>query len=125
MAVYVIQAEGTDRYKIGYASCVKRRIGHLKTSCPYPIRTVVVFDDGTMEDERALHGVFKEYRVHGEWFCLSDKTIEWMKQGKLSDYTKIIVAEFLLSKDLSGHLPKSKVDDYRKKMTEVLNGFGR
>ena len=125
MPVYVVHAVGTDRYKIGYSSDVDKRINSLKTGCPYPISVITVFEGGTPEDERAIHGVYRDRRVHGEWFCLSDDTVEWMKAGQLSGYTRIIAAKFLLSKDLSGCMDESKVDAFRLTMREALDGFGQ
>lgn len=36
---------------------------------------------GTMRDEAALHEMFKEKRVRGEWFLLSEDDIETVKEG--------------------------------------------
>jgi len=124
MAVYVALAEGTARYKIGYAENVDNRIRALKTGCPFPIEVVGVFDEGTVDDERSIHGLFKDYRVHGEWFCLPEQIVLWIRQGNLSSYTRLIVAEFLLSKDLSYILPTSKVDEIRGRMKDVISGIG-
>lgn len=124
MAVYVVLAEGTSRYKIGYAENVDNRIKYLKTGCPFPIEVVSVFDEGTAEDERSIHEVFKDYRVHGEWFCLPEQIVTWIRDGNLPKYTKIVAAQFLLSKDLSYILPESKVDEIRSTMKGVINGIG-
>jgi len=67
--VYLVHAEGTDLYKIGKAVDVGKRIADLQTSSPHKLRVLAVVK-GTKE--KSLHARYKQFRQHGEWFCLPD-----------------------------------------------------
>ena len=67
--IYLVKAEGTNRYKIGRSKEPLRRYQTLKRQSPYPLKVMEVFytlDAAT--DEAHLHSVFAEHRIHGEWF---------------------------------------------------------
>lgn len=71
-AVYLLHAEGTDLYKIGKAVDVDKRIANLQTSSPHKL-TLFAVVEGTRE--RDLHARYKQFRRHGEWFCLPDTAV--------------------------------------------------
>ncbi|MCC5636280.1 GIY-YIG nuclease family protein [Nostoc sp. CHAB 5844] len=69
--VYLINAEGTGRYKIGYTNRLfeERLIELNKGQIPYPIvviKTILVEDAHTVE--LGLHHKFTDDRKYGEWF---------------------------------------------------------
>lgn len=67
--VYLIHAEGTNRYKIGRTIDISRRVAELTYQSPYPLEIISYFkSDYPSEDELALHEKFADRRVHGEWF---------------------------------------------------------
>jgi hypothetical protein len=69
--VYLIQAEGTDIYKIGISKDVRYRLKALQTSSPVPLKMVSFqFTDKPFKQEEKLHEHFAGKRIHGEWFRL-------------------------------------------------------
>ena len=76
--IYIIQDEKW-RIKIGFsrsARGAKRRLSAMKTGNPGNLRLKCVFE-GTMAQERALHRLFKKYRIAGEWFFSEDPYDFW------------------------------------------------
>lgn len=67
MPVYFVQAGENGPIKIGYASDVAKRIGHLQTSAPDRLCVLSVMDGGEAE-EKALHAELAAHRRLGEWF---------------------------------------------------------
>lgn len=76
--VYVLWAEGTDRFKIGYtADPIKKRCSAIDYMSPIPLRVVAVAL-GDRTRERALHSALHEFRTHGEWFRLTEDAAWWL-----------------------------------------------
>lgn len=74
--IYLIKAEETNLYKIGYTSgTAKSRIKTLQTGCPYKL-CVVEEVDGSLEKERWLHKTFSKNRKQGEWFEFNEEDLE-------------------------------------------------
>jgi len=71
-AVYLVHAKDTDLYKIGKAVDVGRRVAGLQTSCPYKLLVLAVVEG---IGEKNLHARYKQFRQHGEWFCLPDSAV--------------------------------------------------
>ncbi len=69
--VYFIQA-GDDRgdLKIGYAKDPKSRLRDHQVSCPLELRLLYAFPAGDLHAalEKALHYLFDDHCVRGEWF---------------------------------------------------------
>lgn len=125
MAVYVIHALETTRYKIGRAEDPEKRLKELQTGSPFPLRVINVID--TCWDKRAerdLHNTFGEYRVCGEWFDLPEDAVNYLTNCEYQDISRLYAASFLLRKDLASIMSKSKVDRLRRELTEVLRGAG-
>ncbi len=67
--VYLIHAQGTNRYKIGRSIDPVSRYKTLQTQSPYPLVILDCFPTlDAATDEAYLHETLKEFRVHGEWF---------------------------------------------------------
>lgn len=64
-------------YKIGATDEIEIRLSALQMGNPFLIKLIdcVYVDDG-LQEERALHSLFAEKRIRGEWFCLSPKEVE-------------------------------------------------
>ena len=67
--VYFIAPEGEEApVKIGYTTTtVQSRIGVLQTGHPYKLRPIAEIE-GSYQLESALHKIFAQHRLHGEWF---------------------------------------------------------
>ncbi|UKP00970.1 GIY-YIG nuclease family protein [Nostoc sp. UHCC 0870] len=77
--VYLIHAEGTNRYKIGRSVNPVTRLEQLKAQSPYPLRIIDSFwTPDAINDEKYFHEQYKEYRRFGEWFEFSDSSLpDW------------------------------------------------
>jgi hypothetical protein len=65
--VYVIEAEGLNRIKIGRTRDLAKRLLKMQTDCPVRLKLIAhLEDDGTVE--QLLHRRFAAAHVHGEWF---------------------------------------------------------
>ena len=74
--IYLVKAEGTNLYKIGYtASTAESRIKAMHSGCPHKL-SIVEEVVGSQEKERWLHETFSENRKHGEWFEFDEEIIE-------------------------------------------------
>ena len=81
--VYLVRAEETNLYKIGYTNGkVKDRVKSMQTGCPHKL-SVIIKVHGDIDKERFLHETFSEHRKQGEWFefnenFVAEKVIEKM-----------------------------------------------
>jgi hypothetical protein len=73
--VYIIQAIGTARVKLGYSIEPEKRLRELQTGSPYELALLSKWR-ARPATERRLHREFAEYRVKGEWFELPRQLIE-------------------------------------------------
>lgn len=120
--VYVIRAIGTPRVKIGWSNNVEKRLNGLKTGCPYPVELLKVIETDDQSMERLAHEALRQFRVHGEWFELPNKTLAWLIEDGL--VTKITVAQYLLTKDLEYAIPKEQAEKTRNTCITVLENAG-
>lgn len=67
--VYVIEASGIGRVKVGVSKNVDSRASELQSGSPVPLRVSHVFEtDDPYGVERAAHRALARYRVYREWF---------------------------------------------------------
>lgn len=84
--LYVMQADGSHRCKVGITQSPKRRLSGIQTSSPdrMCLRHVVLFEHGgAREAERAAHKALAHCRVSGEWFDASVEEIMLTLSGVL------------------------------------------
>lgn len=76
--VYLMKDSTTGFYKIGYSKDPKYRERTLQSQKP----TIVLLRtwQGTMQQEKHLHKVFKSKRIRGEWFDLNENDISKIDQ---------------------------------------------
>lgn len=65
--VYFVEAPLVGRWKIGLTSDIESRLRNLKSGSPIELITRLVIK-ASARDEWAIHGLFCDERVHGEWF---------------------------------------------------------
>lgn len=75
--VYFFEAVGKGLTKIGYSADPVKRFRHIQTSCPFPIRAVLLANGGR-DVERSFHEDYADYRQHGEWFALPEQELDWL-----------------------------------------------
>ena len=74
--IYLVKAEGTNLYKIGYTGGkAKNRVKAMQTGCPYKL-SIIKEVDGSQYREKLLHEAFLGKRKQGEWFEFDDETLE-------------------------------------------------
>ena len=74
MTVYIIQAFGTDLYKVGYTSGdVKVRLDQLQTGCPYKLKIYKTLNNASRLVETELISKLSGYESGGgdEWYKVS------------------------------------------------------
>lgn len=77
-SVYVLWAEGTHRFKIGWTKgSVDERAAQIMAMSPLPLR-IVAEGDGTKQQEGWLHAQLHRFRAHGEWFVLPEDAVRWL-----------------------------------------------
>jgi hypothetical protein len=99
--VYLINAKGTSRYKIGYTNRrFENRLAEInRGQIPYPLtatKTILVEDACTVE--LTLHHQFAKFRKYGEWFEFDSRSLKdvckamdkLQRQGKLTPLPKAI-----------------------------------
>lgn len=88
--LYVINASGTDFYKVGIANGPSGRLANLQIGCPIELTLVAVADWPDSEEFR-IHRYLtaRGHHVRGEWFrdCQEiQRLIESMESGKLEQW---------------------------------------
>ncbi len=76
--VYLIKADGSNRYKIGFSTKPTERIKALQKTCPFPLSiSHLILVDDMVNVERHFHSQFHHYHVNGEWFDLPADAINY------------------------------------------------
>ncbi len=77
--IYFLQAQEAPPVKIGTSSNIPQRVAALQPSWATPliVRTVI---RGGRKEERGLHYLFREHRLHGEWFANADEILTFANQ---------------------------------------------
>jgi hypothetical protein len=82
--VYVIEAVGLNRYKIGFTNKTleDRLYGLQSTKQCVPYRKLFESEplDNAYQLEQSIHKQFEEFRVHGEWFELNKDQLTYVIQ---------------------------------------------
>lgn len=78
MMVYLINAAGTNRYKIGVSINPKSRLEALSSGSPIDL-AIVAQCPGDFRFEQALHVRHSSKHVRGEWFELGPDDVEALK----------------------------------------------
>lgn len=77
--VYFIQCNGPGGpIKIGIAADPKKRLLAIASAMPFPVR-LLKSAPGTEADERAVHRIFRESRLVGEWFRETQELLAYIK----------------------------------------------
>jgi hypothetical protein len=72
---------GGDLIKIGFSRAPRVRFAKMQIECPVEL-TLLHFEPGTLELERALHRQFAGLRVRGEWFRKASELLAFIEQRK-------------------------------------------
>ncbi len=86
--IYLIHAQGTNRYKIGLTTrSVEQRFAELNGSqSPYPLELLeVISTDNVTTTEGYLHSKFSLQRRHGEWFEFTN----WQLREVLREFDRL------------------------------------
>lgn len=75
--IYIIKAE--KHVKIGIADDIKNRLRQIQSTCPIKLEIINFWKiSNVYYYENLLHKRYKQYRVHGEWFVLPEKDINFL-----------------------------------------------
>ena len=99
--VYLIQAVGTNRYKIGRAIDPNKRIERLGQQSAFPLKLLgTLYTDDFILQEKRLHNVAAHYRIHGEWFELPESWLislkDWFYNPECQKYRQKAIPGNLL-----------------------------
>ena len=125
MSVYILHAEGTDRYKIGHAKNLTKRIRSLQTGCPFPL-VVRKEISGGEEFERFLHEAFSKYRVNGEWFEFTEDEFRTIDALSPDDFYRVRAAWTLLRYETAfvENCTRPWIDQQILKVRQILDEMG-
>lgn len=74
--------------KIGYSQNVNKRLTELQTGCPFKLSILSVKEGGYAE-EQVLHGKFRRYSLHGEWFKTHKDILDYFNVTDVKAYFNI------------------------------------
>ena len=110
---YVVTARDIGRVKIGFSEKPAHRFVKIHTDSPVALALERVCE-GSVDDERALHIRFAEYRDRGEWFRLTDEIEQYMAglnppatAARRESINKIIIAATGCSKAYASQMVSS------------------
>ena len=73
--IYLVNAENTDLYKIGYTSVgVETRLKALQTGNPHKLN-IIKQSDGSISKEKYIQNWFYYKKTRGEWFRFNDDDV--------------------------------------------------
>ncbi len=80
--LYVLQAKGTDMYKIGVTRVdVDYRVSQLKVASPFPLDVVCAHTvKEVFELEKFFHRYFHPKHLRGEWFRLNEEDLDFIQK---------------------------------------------
>jgi hypothetical protein len=87
--IYVIHCSGFPYYKIGQTVMPRGRIDALQTGVPFELILEYAIQVKDMNEvEYKIHQRYEERRIRGEWYLLTDKELEAVKEDitTLKDY---------------------------------------
>ena len=88
--IYFAQStfDGEDLVKIGFTNGdVDKRIREISGQSAVPVKLIKAMK-GSMQTEKELHSAFSEYRVHHEWFRLSQSIKEFIEKPDIAEIRK-------------------------------------
>ena len=101
--VYLLHAEGSDRFKIGHSNNPEGRCQKIRQQSPFPISLVCSYIViNAHECEQKLHKMFSHRRIHREWFVFESR-----------DHARGLIDEFF-SVGLHARLQNKEVKKSRK-----------
>ena len=95
--IYLIEAVGTNRFKVGRSSNLGIRIEQLRNQSPYPLKIVKQFNSlDCVTEEALLHRLLTPTRVYGEWFSLNETNLNLLLKNHFWSKSFIAVGQTLL-----------------------------
>lgn len=79
--VYLVEAVGLNRVRIGWTANPDRRPGELVRHNPYPLNFLALMP-GDKVDESHLQFILSEWRLHDDWFELTNNIREYVEHLK-------------------------------------------
>jgi len=80
--VYFMQRQDTNEIKIGLSYQPNIRKQQLKRECSTKIKLLFVLPSAGRSSEKQLHKIFREQRVHGEWFQPDSSLTKYIKKSQ-------------------------------------------
>ena len=114
--IYLVNAENTDLYKIGYTSVgAETRLKALQTGSPYKLN-IIKQADGSISKEKYIQNWFYYKKTRGEWFKFNDDDVKNVIDMML-DKKKYLTESKIKTKLLSFRTT-SENDQYLRKLME-------
>lgn len=77
--IYFVEAIGLNLVKIGRTEQLNQRLAQLSKECPVPIRLRAIIKNVPTNTELMAHRAFADDRSHGEWFHITKRLEDFMK----------------------------------------------
>ena len=125
--IYLIVNREEKFCKIGYSIEPKSRLAQLQTGNPYPLELLSVIE-GEIQLEKEIHERFKECRLQGEWFVLTQDILDYFKcanDGNFKTFTDYVYLIYSLKSAFEINLLFYLAGNMNSKNIIKLNGVKR
>jgi hypothetical protein len=126
LVYFIATTEGPTRCKIGYTTGnPQARLRNLQCGSPVPLGIYCALE-GNMETEKRFHETFAPLRVHGEWFDVKGKLLDFLlcllddaETRKSADWVRVLEAVELV---ILADGPIRETDDKEEYMASANTG---
>lgn len=85
--VYVVYFRDSNKetfFKVGLATDIRNRFRQHQTSIPFKLYIAIsYYTEDMRQEEKELHKIFNDKRIQGEWFKLTKKDLNIVKNRSL------------------------------------------
>lgn len=118
--VYFVQEHMNGTFKIGKTKSIEKRMNVFGVKLPFKNELVFLIKTGNHhQTEVAFHRYFANKRLEGEWFSLSEKDIEWIKNGVYTEEIEFTINGDRRQSTETEPLTKKQIE-YAKSLIERL-----
>ena len=116
--IYITGSTETNIYKIGLSSNPEQRVKNINGSSNQKNDYQKIYEVHNMNlSEKSLHLKFKEQRLNGEWFKLTQEDLDWIEENAATFYHDTFKDK--LDRKLNLRLSSAEMDILELIITEI------